>query len=432
MKIKMIAIQRTLIAGILLGAFLCAGVYFPVISFSPAFMILLLINGIVLVASWFMHKGKILYEPKLRKVVHAIVILVVASLVALLINGYGINDGFILILLSFFLGVSVYETINCSDDIDFYLSFYVVISAVSALVQIGQVLQISFFYDIWRIVQQGDALDHFANVNRYLGLSSNLVNFSLQMSVAYTIVLTTKYKNRIWKLLKYPLIVLFAVSVWLSETRSGMIAILFVLVVAFLQFTKNKRNRLQKIVLIISAMVGIGITYEYFIALVSNSRLYTAASTRGTLARLPMFLTALNHALHYPLGMGVYSVKPEYIIDSGGFYIQVMNNSAHNLLANCAASYGWIALIALVILYIEVFKAYNASKDIEDNRLSGQINTAMLCVIALLISSLTHNKYLLNGDFSAHLFIAIVFSIYKINRENERDASYRQNNVKAL
>ena len=136
MKIKMIAIQRTLIAGILLGAFLCAGVYFPVISFSPAFMILLLINGIVLVASWFMHKGKILYEPKLRKVVHAIVILVVASLVALLINGYGINDGFILILLSFFLGVSVYETINCSDDIDFYLSFYVVISAVSALVQI--------------------------------------------------------------------------------------------------------------------------------------------------------------------------------------------------------------------------------------------------------------------------------------------------------
>lgn len=429
MKIKIVSLQKVLIAGVVFGALLCAGVYFPLINFSPAFMILLLINGLFLIANWFTNKGKILFEPELKKTVYSIGIMIISSLVALLINGYGLNDGFVLIVMSFLLGISVYETISSSDDIQFYLNFYVIISAVSALVQIGQVLHISFCYDIWKLLQQGDAVEHYATVNRYLGLSSNLINFSLQISAAYTIVLTTKYEKKFWRVLKYPLLILFAVSVWMSETRSGMIAILLVSLIAFLQYTKKKGNRLIKILVIVFAMICIVIVYDYFMVIMYGSRLFTAVGTKGTLARVPMFFTAINHAVHYPLGMGVYYVRPEYIIDSGGYYSEVLNNAAHNLFANCVASYGWIAVVALVAFYIEVFKAYLVSRKIADKRLSEQINTAILCVVALLISSLTHNKYILNGDFSAHIFISIVLSIYKLTKEVDYHESGSEDSV---
>ena len=128
----------------------------------------------------------------------------------------------------------------------------------------------------------------------------------------------------------------------------------------------------------------------------------------GTTARISMFLTAFNHAFHYPLGLGVYSVQPGLIVGaSAKEYNIVLINTPHNLLANCVGFYGLFALLFMLLLYLKAYKSYKKARRIGNG---GIALTAIVCLISLALNAFFHNLYILNGELSSFLFFGILAS----------------------
>lgn len=409
-------IYTVLIMLIMLGGLLCSGVYFPVINFSPAFLILLILLGIFVVIDW-VRAGKIVFPEGARSYILLTISIICIMFFAYLVNGELINDTFILVSLCFLFEYACFSSIYYERQIRIFLIFYVLIVTISCLVQLGQVAGIGFCYDLWDKLQTGEKLGKFIGTRYLLGLATNPVDLGYQVSAAFTIVLTYPFKKT--SLIKWLLLGIFAASLWFSQTRSSILAVLLVIIIYFVETSKNDyRNSkwLFKVALLIIASLAIFISTDRLISVFSISRFATASETNGTLARWPMILTAFNHALHHPFGMGTYVVNPDFVIGAyGSVYYEVLETSPHNMFANCVASYGFVGLVVLLCMYYQILKTYQRfSKEYSDSIYLDLYRTVFLCIIALFINAIFHNKYILNSDFSSHYFIGILLSANNI------------------
>ena len=411
---------RILIMIILTGALLCSGVYFPVVNFSPAFLVLLMLLGVIVILSCF-TTGKIIIPKYAKKYGGQVLAIILIMFFAYVINGEIINDNLILVIFSFFMGYACYESIDDKQHIRLFLLFYVTIISISCLVQLGQVAGIRFCFELWNQLQTGEKLGQFLSTRYLLGLATSPVDLGYQVSAALTIVLTYRFKR--FNIIRYGLIVLYATSLWFTQTRSAILAVLTVLIVKFIVANRfdNTFRWISRIVVLVIVSVGIYFLADKLIAAFSISRFATAAETNGTLARWPMILTAFNHAFHHPFGMGTYVRDPNLVVGaSGSVYAEVLNTAPHNLFANCVACYGFLGLIVLCGMYYQIWKTYQFAKtNVEDNGFKELYWTVFLCIIAIFVNALFHNKYLLNSDFSSHFFIGILFTCgkFSINRK---------------
>ena len=397
-------VQQFLIMAVIAGQLCCQGWYFPGVDIFPAYLLCLvaltLLSICVLVSQ---NRGMIAVKSGFGPLA---VLLIINIGLVLLISGKFDIQRFMLITCSFAFCLGCTQAFCTEDEIKVLLKWYVFVVLISAIVEIGQVFEISFCTELWeKLHVSSDKITQATEDKRYLGLASDSLQFSYHVTAAFIIVLFMKFKH--FSLLKKcVLFVLFGFALFTNATRSGLIA-LFVVVIIRLFTTTGKLNKIQRVLRLSVSVVALGMLFVFVFgsSFISDTRFSDIDG--GAEARLPMILTAFNHALHYPFGMGVYSVQPDLIVGSSyATRSLVISNTAHNLFGNCGASYGFIGLVLMLGLYIWAYNTYRKKKKLTEDPTIYVI--AFCALLGLVINASFHNAYILNGELSSFVFFAIM------------------------
>lgn len=402
-------IQKVLIVGVLIGQLLCTGVYFPIINFMPAYLVLLVLLGLVTICKQLFFSSE---KPSITGWFGISFLLLANILIVMLGTGRFAYDRFLLILFSFTFALSCYSIIKDEEDMKFLLKTYVIIIFISCIVAIGQYLNIEFFTMIWKRLHVEDTITSALGSERYLGLAANALQFGYYASAAYIVALFYKVENKKDIVAKWLIVAVMIVAILANNTRS---AIITVLISTLIYAWKSMRLKaLEKVFVLILILVVFALLLGVFeINILEGSRF--GEQTTDTMARIPMVLTAFNHAMRYPFGMGVYTVKENLIVGaSAGEYALVLKNTAHNLFGNCVASYGFIGLVLMILLYVKAFSDYGKTNK---NYIS---QIALYCLIGLMVNAFFHNSYILNGEISSFLFFGILAASAKFKVKEEK------------
>lgn len=407
-------LEKILIMLVIAGQLLAQGFYLPIINIFPLYLILLVILGVYELANWFyLSQGKIVIRTE--NGIPFIMALMVLNIIIVHLFNFNFNlQSFALILFSMTLSLACYNAICSNDDITWMIKVYILIVLLSAVVELGQFLNISFCDDLWTFLHVGDKLTSAKEGGRYIGLASDSIQFAYHCTAAFALALFFKFKNN--NLLKKSMI--FAIllpAVFTNNTRSAMIAMVFIFAVWLFIYNTSFNSKVLKVslvMLLLAVVLFSGKATEIF----ENSRFYSLNFDASSMARIPMVLTAFNHALHHPFGMGVYKVSPELVVGANSTtYWYVVINGSHNILGNCVASYGFVGLALLLLLYKRVICLYLDNLRYLENKYT--FLSILLAIIGLLINSLFHNAYILNGDLSSCLFIGLILASSKLGRQ---------------
>lgn len=406
---------------LLIGAINIAGIQLNlIISIAYSFYAILLI--------FTANQQGVRLELNRRCIINVIGILT-CMIVAIAIDGFADISRWIFIVCCFLFMLGIYISVNSIYDIKSILICVVILSTISSIFLIGQSMGISIAISLGNFVNGAVELDieSLRQSSRYSGLSSSVISYAYHCAASIAILLTIKSKKM--KALRYFALVINMVGLMLNRTRSAVIAVVICFVIILIQNYKKSNHKPLYIV----AFTVFGILIVGFFALelgaLDDSFLGTMirideAGSSGTQSRIPMNMTAFNHAIHYPFGMGRYIVEPSLVIgtENARVFNIVVNTTAHNLFANCAAYYGIICFILLLTLYKNFYKEikYNnlmIKKTYQEKTLADRENKAIsLAIITLLINSLFHNSYILNGEIITWICIGLLMSLGKILR----------------
>lgn len=417
-------IEKTLIVLVLLGQFLAQSYFLPGFSGTPLYLLLLIVLGGVVCFRWLTERNSF---P--TKGLPGIAVLMVMNILFSCLLAGQIDIGrLMLIVCSFLFMAGCTQCIEEEKDIYFFFYWYLAIVFISSLFVIGQYYEIPFCSELWETLHQDsdvgkydkNKLEAATEGSRYLGLATDALQMGYHASTAFIITLFSKFKGK--KLIKYVLLVVFVYALFLNETRSSWIAAIAGL---FFFVVKKPKDEMTQIRAYMRLFAQIGLALVLFAVFLNEVNLF--AGTRfmqmdtGTSARIPMILTAFNHAWYYPFGMGVYSVDPSLAIGgTAAEKVYVLKNTAHNLLGNCVASYGFIGLFLMLWFYVRAHKDY---KTIWKSNLDDRpYFTALACLVGLFINAFFHNSYMLNGELSSFLMFGILMAGIALVEKNERES----------
>ncbi len=410
-------LKKFLIVLILAGQLCGQGIYFPVLNQLPAYLFLLIFLGVIMLFEFFAkNHGRIRIDRKYAFI--PISLLLIMNIIAVSILNAKISvDRLSLIIFSFVFCMACCQAINRPDDVEFFEKAYIVIVFCSAVVAIGQSMSIPFASELWMMTHVGDKLTGATESSRYLGLASDALQFGYHVSAAFAITLFVNFKKRNG-IKKIICLMVFAYALIVNNTRSAQVAVLAIILVWLFSRNKDEHKMLvssMKVVVSIALFIASMALIFNFDAFLLNTRF--GNMNDGASARIPMILTAFNHALHYPLGMGAYQVQPELIVaTTSQNYIHVVTNTAHNCLGNCVAAYGFIGLILFLLLYKSIYTVYKESRV----KLNSNITIGAFCAVCgLLLNAFFHNAYILSGEISSFLFFGIILASNKLSQNEE-------------
>ena len=407
-------IEKILIMLVIAGQLLAQGLYLPIINSFPVYLILLAILGVYELINWFyLTQGKI--NTRTENGIPFIMTLMILNIIIVHLFNFNFSlQSFALILFSMTLSLACYNAIGSKEDITWMINVYILIVILSAIVELGQFFNISFCNDLWTFLHVGDNLTSAKEGGRYLGLASDSLQFAYHCTAAFALVLFFKFKNN--NVLKKT--VIFAIllpAVFTNNTRSAMIALVFIFAAWLFVYNTSFNSKLIKaglVMLLLAVVMLSGKAMDIF----ENSRFYSLQTDAGSMSRITMVLTAFNHALHHPFGMGIYKVSPELIVGANSStYWYVLINTSHNLLGNCVASYGFIGLALLLVFYKRTCCLYLDNLRYLENKYV--YLSIILAIIGLFINAFFHNAYILNGEISSWLFLGIILASSKLSKQ---------------
>ena len=406
-------VQKALIALVIFGQLCAQGFYLPGVTIFPLYLILLIILSFISVVRWLVENDFKFTISACNKIP---VILIFSMFniifVSVLNNVFNIsNIG--LIACSMLLCLACYQIIDNEDDINYLFKVYIFAVFVSSLVEIGQVFGNSFCTEIWFFLHADEKIIGALKASRFLGLGSSVLAFAYAVSSALIVTIFVRYRHANF-IIKIILAGVFLFALVTNNTRSAWIAAAMVVFIWLFIYTPENKTNLLLISRAFFFVLFIAVLFMFIsgVDLFAGSRFENISDSASSMSRIPMIMTAFNHALHSPLGLGSYKVDPELIVGANAStYSYVVNNTAHNILGNCVANYGFLGLFLLISLYVKVMSLFK--KQFHIVIAQEYFLAACLAVLVLLINSFFHNLYILNGDLSSFLFLAIIMSMRK-------------------
>lgn len=405
------SVKRFVCALILIGQLCCSGVYFPILNQFQAYLFLMLFLGTTIMWEYInKHRGCIIVSKGQSFGVAAIGMVCIV-IVSMMVNFHFDVGRLVLITCSFLFCRACYDTVNSRADIEWWAKLYLGISFISSLVEIGQVFNIEFCNSLWKMLHDGEKLEIAISAGRHLGLAGDILQFGYQISAAFCIALYCPFrKHAVIK--KTVLYAVFAFALLTNNTRSSQIIAVFAICFKLLLTYESKKSfklRFVKILGIIALSCCVVILFNENNSVLQMTRF--GQKDVGVYARIPMFLTAFNHALHNPLGMGVYQVQVKWLAGDPSAAAIVLNATAHNLIGNCVASYGFLGLMVMLYLYVSIFRTFiSCRKRIQSDAYVG----FYFAMLGLAANACFHNAYILTGELSSFLCFSIILSGRKI------------------
>lgn len=406
-------VQKGLIALIIFGQLCAQGFYFPGITIFPLYLILLIVLSIITLTRWLVENNFTFYIRACNKIPLVFIFSTANIIFVSVINNAFDVSRIGLIVCSMIFCLACYQIIDNEDDINYLFKSYIFAVFVSSLVEIGQVLGNGFCTEIWFFLHSDEKIIGALNSSRFLGLGSSALAFAYTVSTALIIAIFVQYKRANF-IKKSIIFSVFLFALVTNNTRSAWVAVAIAVLIWLFIYTPDHKTNLLRISRISFFILFIVILVMFVSGadLLAGSRFENISDSADSMSRIPMILTAFNHAFHYPLGLASYKVDPQLIVGANAStYSYVVNNTAHNILGNCVACYGFIGLFLLFILYIKVFCLFK--NRFHNVNYQEYFLAAFLAVLCLLINAFFHNFYIYNGDLSSYLFIAVVMSICK-------------------
>lgn len=308
-----------------------------------------------------------------------------------------------------------------TNDIDFIMNVFISITTVSSIFVIGQSFNMPW---AWSLARTGvDEMEGYASAQRFSGLSPSVVIYAYQCSscLAYLIL---RGKQSCKRKYYYFAIIINAVGLVLNRTRSALLAVIAVLIYSFLF---SKRSVRKKIILVFGTVLAAAAVFmisDGTFGLGENLSFIMRSSeskNAGSLARIPMFLTAFNHAFHNPFGVGEYHADPNLLVGTTSRTAPyVLRYGCHNMIANCVANYGFFGLAAMLYLYYKLYDYYKTTNRIVENmchRVDSLIRVNTGVFAAIIVSAFNgcfHNNYILAEDVASWVFFGLLIAVIKI------------------
>lgn len=401
-------VYKILIILVLAGQFLFQGISAPVLN-TPLYLAMMIILGALTVLA-VIGSAKL----KISAADIAIWMLFLNIVIVSLITDKFDMGRILLILFSILFMYAIKSLAKDRENVRFLYIAYISIVLISSVVAIAQFFGMGWSVRLWELLHQGEKIEGAMDSSRFLGLASDILQLGYHASTAFIMTLFMDFKDKKW--LRIVLLLIFGFAIIINNTRSAWIAAVVGLVIYLMTRPNSKTSKTMTVLsgLVIIFAVALVIMETGFI---EDTRF--SEEDTGTTARIPMLLTALNHCLNYPLGMGVYTPQPGLVVGADSAeYSVVLENTAHNLIGNCGAAYGIIGLVLMVVFYFFVFKNYKIS----ETKFKGENNEyiiAAVCLIGLIINAFFHNSYMLNGELSSFLFFGVLLALPNVKKEEK-------------
>lgn len=408
-------IQKALIALVIFGQLCAQGFYLPGITIFPLYLILLIILSFISVARWLIEKDFKLTISACNKIPAIFIFSILNIIVVSVLNNAFEISNIGLVACSMLLCLACYQIIDDEDDINYLFKVYIFVVFISSLVEIGQVFGNSLCTEIWFFLHADEKIIGALTASRFLGLGSSALAFAYAVSSALIVTIFVRYKHANL-IIKTIFSGVFFFALVTNNTRSAWIGVAIAVLIWLFIYTPENKSNLLLISRAFFFVLFVAVLFMFVLGvdLFAGSRFENISDSASSMSRIPMIMTAFNHALHNPLGLGSYKVNPELIVGAdASTYSYVVNNTAHNILGNCVANYGFLGLFLLITLYV---KAMNLFKKQFHNVIAQEyFLAAFLAMVVLLINSFFHNSYIFNGDLSSFVFLAIIMSMCKRN-----------------
>ena len=406
-------VQKALIALVIFGQLCAQGFYLPGVTIFPLYLILLIILSFISVVRWLVENDFKFTISACNKIPLILIFSMFNIILVSTINSEFDISRIGLIACSMLLCLACYQIIDYEDDINYLFKVYIFAVFVSSLVEIGQVFGNSFCTEIWFFLHADEKIIGALNASRFLGLGSSALAFAYAVSSALIVTIFVRYKHANF-IIKIILAGVFLFALVTNNTRSAWIAAAMAVFIWLFIYTPENKTNLLLISRAFFFVLFIAVLFMFIsgVDLFAGSRFENISDSASSMSRIPMIMTAFNHALHSPLGLGSYKVDPELIVGANAStYSYVVNNTAHNILGNCVANHGFLGLFLLISLYVKVMSLFK--KQFHIVIAQEYFLAACLAVLVLLINSFFHNLYIFNGDLSSFLFLAIIMSMCK-------------------
>lgn len=410
-------IEKLLIFLVLLGQTCCQGLYLPVVDMFPAYLYILVFLGIYAIVMWI-DSNKAKHKTSTPVAggfpLYTVLLILYITFVYIINNSFDLQKEALMIF-SFTFCLACYQVLKSESDFEWLLKTYVLLVFISSLVEIGQFFNIGFCYNLWFLTHSSN-LNILAAEERLLGLSGDIIGFGYNLSASFAILHFIDFKrNNVAKKMIVYSVFIFAIAT--NNTRSAIIGALFSIIFYLFSSRKFAKSKTRGLIRVFAGFVLVFTVLWIVInptQLFLDTRFYERDT--GTEARWPMFLTAMNHMVHYPLGLGDYKPQAKLVVDvnDGKTYYKVLENPPHNIIANCGACYGVIGILILTTLYAILIKAYMKSR----RQFQYKYYDAAFCgIICLVINAFFHNLYILNGDFSSFVLFPVLLHAFDDNNE---------------
>jgi len=385
--------------------------------------------GSYVALTMLLTRPRICMSPTIKLLLQISLSLVAWMFIANLLSGTSLGQTLHVVGGKVFIGViiafCVWYSANSVNKLRYLIYVLIAGVAISAFVGIGQYLVGEPFISIW--AKTGGNLGRMWEIQRKVviaGLAGYSVPFGYQLCAAIplTFALLLSVKSRLGKMWWLSLLSLLGIAVVLSVQRSATIASMAGIILITWFYLSRYR------LLYTSLGVSFG-TIVYFSAGLYFSKKFVVLSTASTLARIPLWITALLVGLYHPLGTGVAG----YMEAARAVYGMVshlpasqyaLELTSHNQFLNILGYYGFPGLFLLLIFYFLLFKILiHAYKRAPKGTFVHNAGLGLLgASVAYVVNSLFHNAGPFIGDLVNWYYIGLILALDKVSRRYDGES----------
>lgn len=299
-------------------------------------------------------------------------------------------------LVMIILSILVYITIKSEKDIKSITLWIVVSILFSSIFGLLQALNPSMYHRVIEILNIGN--DNIEITGRINGLSTTTITFSYELLIGLllSLWLFQKYKMKIM----LPIALIIILTLLINQTRSAIVAAIF----SVLLFYFQKMNLKKIVTNFLLIFIAIAIVLSFINLFDINVRSFFG-DTSST-ARIPMIITAIRYSFYFPFGTGIYDLYKLNIdlsMYSSVVVNSILSNYTHNQFSNILVEYGYLGLLLMILIYVNIFGKHFKSKNIFNYD-----KIWIIVIIGFTINALSHNT----GILSIEPVIWSVFSIF--------------------
>lgn len=369
-------------------------------------------------------KQKIKINKYSQRILIIFILFIFLTIIVNWINGIPFNStllntgSLISVLL---LGFCTMFFIKSEKQLIIFLYCLIGFMSISALVGIGQFLNIDFFWKLREIIAMTP--EHISSQqilyrSNILGLALYSIPFGYQLTSIAPLnfgVLINKRHKSFFKRINLSLTFVFCFSALLfTLNRSAILGgIIGVLVIIFMNYSSMRLRKLISLIIIfIFLLLILNMLTDNIVV---NRFLFSKIKT-GMLPRELSVLRAIDVVFSHPFGIGRGNPSyMNYLENSGiffggyiGEYSGVKIISPHNQFINIFLYYGFLGLFLLVLFYYYIFKGLFYLYRNNNAFIRGVTTGLIGSFSAYIINSMFHNDGPFLGDPLNWYFVGVV------------------------